>query len=286
MKNFFYNRVFWNHTIAFADIFNDLEIWNYDSSGKAVGSKKVPIKLTPKEKIISAIKNNKIEIESSNMFPMISISWNGLQLDTERMKGQRHSRKLYVHYKEEEGIEKPLPYLHTDFQTVPYKMTFEITVWCTYMDHLTQIIENINTFVHPEMYIHLFEKGIGATRKVKVQRISDSPNFVYDIDKADRRMLQWNSNWEMEVNMYKPENPIAHPIRKITTNLIADGAGHGERIVTEQESDYGDYGDYVDYVDLDKKIVSKIEEYSLEDEFGFSEKYGEKFEQLSFLRDL
>jgi hypothetical protein len=279
MKNFYYNKVIWHHVAAFADIFNDMQIYVYDADGKAIETKKVPVYLTPKEKVVSALMKGNWDspigtgASVENYLPSISINWTGISLDTERMKGQRDKRRLYVEYadKNEDGCDEK--YVHTDIQTVPYKLTFEVTLWTKYMDDLAQLMENILPFFHPEAYVSLFEKGVGSERKCKVTKEGENLNFVYELNQPDRRVLQATLTFNMECNFYKPENPIAHPIQKMYLNIgqpKQNGKADGEQQVIYAATSGGSC-----FVDLDENIRSFIKDFKAEDQFYVSQFYDE-----------
>jgi hypothetical protein len=279
MQNFYYNKVIWHHIAAFSDIFNDMQVYTYDAEGKAIGTKKVPVYLTPKEKVVSALmggnfgQSGPAGISTENYLPSISIVWNGIALDTERMKGQRDKRRLYVEYsdKDEDGCEEK--YVHTDIQTVPYKLNFEVTIWTKYMDDLAQLLENILPFFHPEAYVSLYEKGVGTERKCKVTKESENLNFVYELNQPDRRVLQATIAFNMECNFYKPENPISRPIQKMYINIgqpLPNDKAQGETVVIDAATSGG-----ACFTDLEESLRTFIKDFKAEDEFYLSQYYDE-----------
>jgi hypothetical protein len=279
-EKFYYNKVIWHHIAAFSDIFNDMQVHIYDAEGKAVGTKQVPVYLAPKEKVVAALMKgnwdqnpNQQGIQYENYLPSISIVWNGVSLDAERMKGQRDKRRLYVEYadKDEDGCDEK--YVHTDIQTVPYKLNFEVTLWAKYMDDLAQLLENILPFFHPEAYISLYEKGVGSERKCKVVKESENLNFVYELNQPDRRVLQATISFNMECNFYKPENPIDRPIQKMYLNIgqpQANNKAFGEQVVVFSATSGG-----ACFADIEENLRSFIKEFKAEDEFYISQYYDE-----------
>lgn len=242
-------------TAAFADVFNDMEVWVYDENGQAINSKPLPVYLTPKEKVVAMIqrqgKSDTFPGGSAvdNYLPSITIVWRGIQLDTERMRGQREKRKLYIKYEDESE-----PIIHMDLQTVPYLLQYEVTVWAKYMDDAAQILENILPFFHPEAYISIYEKSIGSERKCKVTLDSVTPNFVYEMGQQERRVIQFNLGFTVECNFYKPELPIGKPITQIETRLgtaTNKDLSEGEAVITKTEGTNT-------YVDFDDKLLSSI----------------------------
>lgn len=269
MKNFFYNKVLWHHLALFASIFDEMETWVYNEEGKAIRSKRIPVYLTPKEKVAALIQRQGTQdvfpggSSIDNYLPSITISWRGIQLDSERLRGQREKRKLYVRY--QDGEEEPE--IHMDLQTVPYLLQLEVTVWAKYMDDAAQILENILPFFHPEAYVSIFEKSVGTERKCKVSLDSITPNFVYEMGQNERRVIQFNLAFQMECNMYKPELPIGKPILDIQTKLgTATNSDKAEGSVVETKFAEGSKT----FVDFDDKIYSIIRDLTDDESFNIA----------------
>lgn len=279
MKNWFYNHTIHTHVLLFASIFDEMEVWNFDADGKAVGKIAVPVKLMYKEKVVQMLlnqnNNNPYRLrDNENVLPMISIGWRGMQLDKNRMKGMREQRRIYLEYENVAGTSRPQEKQHIDMQTVPYILNFEVIVWAKYMDHLVQLVENIDTFIHPEIYLDLWEKGLGIGRKSRVVKVSENPGFNPEIPENEMRskFLTWSYNFDVEINLYKPEQPVGLPIKRminrfvaVQSNAVSTGADLAEQTVTQtadvsgaQTSGTSGYCFY----DYDANIVNYIRKFS------------------------
>lgn len=210
MKNVFYYRTIWSHVVAFSDLFNDIKLHIYEKDrtsaeyGKVIGYKNVPVVLAPKEKVISTLSalQGSERAEVDNILPKISIAWNGIDWVPDRMRGQKQKRNLFVEYLDTSSGTQRVK--HYDLQTSPYSLKFEVVIWTKYMDDGVQILENILPFFTPETYISIKERGVEIERKCLVRLESVSPNFVYELNEPDRRLLQWNLSFSVECNLYKP----------------------------------------------------------------------------------
>ena len=128
----------------------------YDVDGNAIGNKKIPVYLTPKEKVVAALQKGNWDTNGSivveNYLPSISIAWTNIDLDRDRLRGQRNTRRLYIEYESDpdgDGVCDPdcvTEKVHTDIKEVPYKLTYEVNIWAKYMDDMAQILENILPF--------------------------------------------------------------------------------------------------------------------------------------------
>jgi hypothetical protein len=273
MYNYFYNKVIWTHVAAFADIFNEMSIVNYDAEGKAIGWKPVPVTLAPKEKVVAELIADPSTPDKTppNFLPRISIVWNGIARNAERQRGQLEKRRILVDYDDPEN-----PQAIMDMQTVPYDLNFELTVWTKYMDDMAQILENILPFFNPEAPVSLYERGIGSERQVKVVLESVAPNFVVELADPDRRVLQCNLAFKMECNFYKPQLPIGKPIKRITTRIGADMSRRNPVYPNVDGTEISAFtipevSGSSNYLDMDKKIWSyKVQfDENMEDYMGW-----------------
>jgi len=209
-RTVYYYRTIWSHIAAFAELFEDIRLHIYEKDrnspqyGQIIGYKTVPVILSPKEKVISAltVQLGKDRAEVDNTLPKISVAWNGISWVPERMRGQLQKRNLFIEYLDTSTGQTRVK--NYDFQTVPYSLEMEVVLWTKYMDDGVQILENLLPFFAPELYISLKERGVESERKCMVRLNSVNPNFVSELNEPDRRLLQWNLSFTVECNLYKP----------------------------------------------------------------------------------
>ena len=250
----FYYRTIWETITAFANSFTDIGLYVYDKDktsptyGLPIGRKVIPIILAPKEKVISVLDallgSEKAEVD--NVLPKISIQWGGgLSYDSSRNRGKNQKRTLFVEYTTtgafaiEEGLptpanpNTPARYKHFDIQTVPWKMDIEMIIWAKYEDDGVQIIEQILPFYSPDRQISLIERAIGIQREAKVTLNSVNGNFATNLNDPDRRILQWNLSFTVELNLYKPiyyDSEIFQSIIRVGT--VQPNKAYGDSITT------------------------------------------------------
>lgn len=210
MKNHFYHHTIWKHVAAFADLFDDMTVYVYDDDRKIpVGMKKVPLILAPKEKVVSALSvlagEDRPEID--NVLPKISVIWQGITWDNNRQTGSNLTKRVLAYEydsddEEEQNRQNRLVYV--DLQPIPWKLEFQVTFWTKYMDEAVQLLENTLPFFHPDLHLSIFERISGQERKSKVTLDSVTPNFVYELNEPDRRVIQFDLNFTMECMLYRP----------------------------------------------------------------------------------
>jgi hypothetical protein len=223
MKNHFYHFTLYKTLAAFSDLFNDMEVFNYDKEKtKAIGKMKVPVIIAPKEKVISVLAADSAQkTEEDNQLPKISINWTGISLDTPRLAGITETRKLLVSTIKDDSngniISKDV---YTDIKPVPYKLNLEVILWTKYMIHMNQLLENILPFFHPDIHVSIYERTAGIERKLQVRLESTTFNNVVDLQETDRRILQSVLGFTIETNLYKPLT-IQGSVEKVSVRLAA-----------------------------------------------------------------
>jgi len=230
MENHFYNHTIWKHVAAFADVFDNMEVFVYDDNRKnVVGRKKVPVILAPKEKVVSVLSviDGTPKPEIDNVLPKMSIIWNDISWDSSRQTGSNEKRKLAVEFDDDTGQRKVS---YVDRQTIPYLFGMQLTIWTQYMDEAVQLLENILPFFKPDLHLSVFERTTGQERKSKVQLESVTPNFVYELNEPDRRIIQFDLNFTMQVNLYTPIR-FEKQIEKVFISVAAvDGNTSNENV--------------------------------------------------------
>lgn len=203
MKSYFFPQSIYTAILAFADKFNDLTVRVYDKNNKIIGIKPVPLSLTPKEKIAAILtKNdvNDVDPQVDNYLPRISINLSGMNLDAQRQRGKFEKRLLNIEY----DLETNKRSMQVDVQYVPYILSLELTIWTKYMIDGVQLVEYITSFFCPQDYISYKERNFGIEHKSQVKLNNISPNFAYDLNETDRRVLSWTLSFDMEIVIYKP----------------------------------------------------------------------------------
>ena len=203
MKAYFYPQSTYTSILAFSELFNDLTVRVYDKNNSIIGIKPVPLSLTPKEKIaaiLSTTNVNDVDPQVDNYLPRISINMSGLSFDPERMRGKFERRLLNIEY----NLDSNKKSMQTDVQSIPYNLTFEVTIWTKYMTDGMQLIEFLVPDFAPEKYVSFKERNFGLEHKSKVTLTGVSPNFVYDLSENERRIITWTLSFTMESVMFKP----------------------------------------------------------------------------------
>lgn len=205
MKAYFYPKSIYTSIATFADQFNNMSVRVFDNkTDRIVGVKDVPMTLTAKEKIASilAISDvNDVDPQMDNYLPRISINPSGFNWDPNRMRGKFERRLLNIEYTDDNGATR---LFQTDIKSIPWNITFEVTVWSKYMADAIQLFENIAVWFAPEDHISFKERNFNIEHKSKVTLNNMVPNNTFELGEKERRIITHNYTFTMETVLFKP----------------------------------------------------------------------------------
>lgn len=204
MKAYFYPKSIYTSMAAFGDLWNNMTTRVYDhQTNRIVGVKQVPFTFSAKEKIAYKLLDsdtNDVDPQKDNFLPRISANLAGFTWDANRMRGKFVKRLLNIEYKDDEETRV----IQRDTQSIPWNLTFEMTVWTKYQVDALQLFENIAVWFAPQNHLSFKERNFGLEHKSKVTLDSVVPNVVFELGESERRVIQHNYTFTMETVLYKP----------------------------------------------------------------------------------
>lgn len=220
MKTYYYPRTIKNITVALLDLFNDIKVYKYDSSGTSADDYTVPITFGPVEKehlqriedheyIVSANDiNGYKQVESyGNMYhistPRMALVMNAIAYNSDRAYGVNEWREWFS--------ETFVPGTNSDeilrdYQPTPYDMNFTLYIMADSMDYFSQIMENILPYFNPALYLSVKEFSfLNIERNLKVTMNGVVPEFISpEISDDERRYVNATIDLTVESWMYRP----------------------------------------------------------------------------------
>lgn len=250
MKAYFYPKSVYTSIAAFADLWNNMTTRVFDHrTGRIVGVKQVPFTLTAKEKIANILIDgdgvNDVDPQKDNYLPRITANMAGMTWDPNRMRGKYVKRLLNIEY-EQDGVTRVM---QRDTQSMPWNLTFELTVWTKYQVDAWQLFENIAVWFGPESHVSFKERNFGLEHKAKVTLDSVNPNVVFEMGEAERRVIQHNYTFTMETVLYKPielDPEIACALIKIANVPCEKIPFEGGAIFMKDDETQSVYDPYID----------------------------------------
>ena len=171
--NFFYNESLRKMTIAFGQIFNNIQIKRKDANSNVVQSIRVPLAYGPKEKFLVRLDqqpslNNR---EFAITLPRLGFEISGISYD-----GSRKLTRVQKFKRVKTGAEGKI--MDYNYMPVPYNISFRLNSFTATAEGGLQIIEQILPFFQPDYTV-----TINAIPSLNIKR--DVPIILNRIDYED-----------------------------------------------------------------------------------------------------
>ena len=200
MFGHFYNEGMRKMTIAFGQIFNNIQIKRKDSSGAVIQSIKVPLAYAPKEKFLVRLDQQPSlsEREFAITLPRLGFEISGIEYDA--------SRKLtkvqkFKHIKD--SIDGKV--LNYNYMPVPYNISYQLYCFTATAEGGLQIVEQILPYFQPDYTVTInVIPELGIKRDVPI--ILNSVNYEdsYSGDFESRRAVIYTLGFTAKTYLYGP----------------------------------------------------------------------------------
>ena len=200
MFGHFYNEGMRKMTIAFGQIFNNIQIKRKDSSGAVIQSIKVPLAYAPKEKFLVRLDQQPrlSEREFAITLTRLGFEISGIDFDA--------SRKLtkvqkFKHIKD--NIDGKV--LNYNYMPVPYNISYQLDCFTATAEGGLQIVEQILPYFQPDYTVTInVIPELGIKRDVPI--ILNSVNYEdsYSGDFESRRAVIYTLGFTAKTYLYGP----------------------------------------------------------------------------------
>lgn len=205
------------YTIYFGSLFNDMTIQRFDKDENRIQTLPVPISYAPKNKLLVRTKTDpELDREVALQLPRM-----GFEITSYAYAGER---KLNAHNKYCTGRDANGK-VKTQFQSIPYDLTFSLYIMVKNTDDGLQLIEQILPFFTPDwtQTINTIpEMNISADVPLIFQSVV--PEDVYEGDFESRRALIYTLDFVMKVHLYGPVK-TSGIISKVVADIFSPTAG-------------------------------------------------------------
>ncbi len=219
----------------FGNIFNEIQVNRFDSSGNKIQTLSVPLEYSPKQKSIQRVMadptlNRDISATLPRLgFEMTALSYAG-------------ARKLNSSTKIVRGVNTGGNDFGFVYTPVPYDMSFSLYVFVKNAEDGTQIIEQILPFFTPDYTVTiraLPELNINLDIPIELNSVTTDDSYEGDFD-ASRRVLTWQLDFTVKGYLFGPINK-----QKFIINASVPQYGDTEATQAEESSTYtGDPTDF------------------------------------------
>ena len=240
MFGHFYNEGMRKMTIAFGQIFNNIQIKRKDSSGAVIQSIKVPLAYAPKEKFLVRLDQQPSlsEREFAITLPRLGFEISGIEYDA--------SRKLtkvqkFKHIKD--NIDGKV--LNYNYMPVPYNISYQLYCFTATAEGGLQIVEQILPYFQPDYTVTINvvpEMGIKRDVPIVLNNINYEDSYSGDFE--SRRAVIYTLNFTAKTYLYGPAS-TQKVIRETQADMHTDlpAATREERITVVPNPESADADD-------------------------------------------
>ena len=225
---YFYNQSLRKMTIAFGQIFNNIQIRRKDSSGNTVQSIRVPLGYGPKEKFLTRLDQQPSldNREFAVTLPRLGFEISGIQYDPTRKLTRVQKFKRVK-------TGKTGKIMDFNYMPVPYNISFNLFSFTATAEGGLQIIEQILPYFQPDYTVTVNvipEMGIKRDIPIVLNNINYEDSYSGDF--TTRRAVIYTLNFTAKTYLYGPAT-TQKVIKETQADLHTDlpNASREERIV-------------------------------------------------------
>ena len=259
---YFYNESMRRMTIAFGQLFNNIQIKRKDSSGTVVQSIKVPLSYAPKEKFLVRLDQQPSldEREFAITLPRMSFEIASINYDA-----TRKLNKIQKFKRVKTGADGKI--LDYNYMPVPYNISYNLNVFTATAEGGLQIIEQILPFFQPD-YTVTVNAIPDLNIKKDVPIVLNSVNYEdsYSGDFTTRRAVIYTLGFTAKTYLFGPAS-TQKVIKTVQSDLYSDtdttNKAREERIIVvpsptsaDADDDFGFTTTISNYTDGKKYNVS------------------------------
>lgn len=194
----FYHGTLRRYIIMFGNIFNEIQVDRFDSSGTKIQTLNVPIEYGPKQKFIRRIQADPtLTKEVSTVVPRLGFEFTSM--------AYAPARKLNTGHKFVRGESTTGNYFDYTYAPVPYDLNFSLYAFVKNAEDGTQIVEQIAPFFTPDWTVSvkvLPEMDLVVDVPIELSSIISTDEYEGDFD--TKRLLTWQMDFIIKGYLFGP----------------------------------------------------------------------------------
>jgi len=214
---YFYNESMRRMTIAFGQIFNNIQIKRKDSSDNVVQTIRVPLAYAPKEKFLTRLDQQPSldEREFAITLPRMGFEITGIAYD-----GTRKLTRIQKYKTVKTGVDGKV--LNFNYTPVPYNISYNLYSFTATAEGGLQIIEQILPFFQPDYTVTVNAiPELNIKRDVPIVLNSVLYEDSYSGDFSQRRAVVYTLGFTAKTYLFGPAN-TSKVIKEVQTDLYSD----------------------------------------------------------------
>jgi hypothetical protein len=217
MFGYFYNEGMRKMTIAFGQIFNNIQIKRTDSSGNVVQSIRVPLAYAPKEKFLVRLDQqpNLDEREMAITLPRMGFEITGISYDASRKLNKINKFKTV-----KTGIDGKV--MNYNYTPVPYNISYSLYIFTATAEGGLQIVEQILPYFQPDYTVTINQvPELNIKRDVPIVLNNVNYEDSYDGSFTTRRAVVYTLTFTAKTYLYGPSQ-TQKVIKETQADLYTD----------------------------------------------------------------
>ena len=215
MFGYFYNESMRKMTVAFGQIFNNIQIKRRDSAGAIVQSIRVPLAYAPKEKFLVRL-DQQPNLDEREM--AITLPRMGFEISDIAYDGSRKLTKVqkFRTTKTNSGV------MNFNYMPVPYNISYTLNVFTATAEGGLQIIEQILPYFQPDYTV-----TVNAIPNLDIKRdvpiVLNSVNYEdsYNGDYTTRRAVIYTLTFTAKTYLFGPAQ-TQKVVKTVQSDLYSD----------------------------------------------------------------
>ena len=201
MFGYFYNESMRKMTVAFGQIFNNIQIKRKDSAGSIVQSIRVPLAYAPKEKFLVRL-DQQADLDNrsfATVLPRMGFEMSGLTYDANR-KLNKMNKVRRVKTNEADG-----KVMNFNYTPVPYNVDFTLNIFTATAENGLQIVEQILPYFQPDYTITVKavpELDIVRDIPIVLNSVNYEDSYTGNFDR--RRAVIYTLSFTAKTYLYGP----------------------------------------------------------------------------------
>lgn len=196
---YFYNESMRKMTVAFGQIFNNIQIKKQNSGGTTIQSIRVPLAYGPKEKFLVRLDQQPSldEREFAITLPRLGFEISGIQYDA--------SRKLTKLQKFKQTQSSNNSIMDYNYTPVPYNVSYNLYAFTATAESGLQIIEQVLPFFQPDYTVTInVIPNMNIKRDVPIVLNSVNYEDTYSGDFTSRRAVIYTLGFTAKMYLFGP----------------------------------------------------------------------------------
>ena len=224
--NYYYNESMRKMTVAFGQLFNNIQIKRKDSSNAVIQSIRVPLAYAPKEKFLTRL-DQQPDLDSREM--AITLPRMSFEISTIAYDATRKLNKIQKFRAVKTGAEGKI--LDYSYMPVPYNISYDLNIFTATAESGLQIVEQILPFFQPDYTVTVNAiPSLNIKRDVPIVLNNVNYNDSYSGDFTTRRAVTYTLGFTAKTYLFGPAQ-TQKVIKTVQSDLHTNTTGNESREV-------------------------------------------------------